>query len=91
MNTQITTQLFTTVEAAKLLEVNPRSLYTWRKGGIFEESTHYIKSSWDDKPSYLWNVKAVSERMSIANNSGYLAGTKEFFLVLKHGKDCYLY
>ena len=91
MNTQITTQLFTTVEAAKLLNVRPRHLTSWRHNGIFEESTHYIKSSWDDKPSYLWNVKAASKRMSIANNSGYLAGTKEFYLMLKHGKDCYLY
>ena len=91
MNTQITTQLFTTPEAAKLLGVRPCHLTSWRRNEIFQESTHYIKSSWNDKPSYLWNVKAASKRLSIANESGYLPGTKEFWLKLRYGKDCEQY
>ena len=55
MNTQITTELFhfypfTTAEAAKLLDVRPRHLISWRHAGFFEELTHYIKSSWDNRP-----------------------------------------
>ena len=97
MNTQITTELFylypfTTAEAAKLLGVRPRHLTSWRHTGFFEESTHYIKSSWNNRPFYWWNVKATSERLSAANNSGFSPGTKEYFLMLKYGEDyCHLH
>ena len=94
MNTQITTELFhsypfTTAEAAKLLGVRPQHLASWRHTGFFEEVTHYIRSSWDNTFFYWWNVKATSERLSAANNSGFLPGTKEYFLILKYGEDYY--